>query len=132
MPSTIKGAAVLGSYQANEWVGQQLLDTGGNEVGEIKAVYLEGRCPQQVRLKDVVPLEARIGMETGVDSVGLLAFDVPAEGADVTLVLHSPGFEPRSPIRRTVHVPLDGPSQWALFEIEATEEGVHEIMVSAF
>jgi hydrogenase small subunit len=99
---------------------------------EPKQRYLRGRCPDQIRLGDIIPVEVRVDIRGGPRSVALYPFDVPPQGAELTVVIHCPGYRLHSPLRKPIHVPADGPSPWALFELEATIEGVHEIALSAY
>lgn len=95
--------------------------------------FLHGRAPECVALGQVAALQVRLVIEPATGpNVALEPIEIPAEGADVVLVLHHPGFEAVAPARRTVHLPPDGPSDWALFEVRARREGVHDLIVSAF
>lgn len=95
--------------------------------------YLHGRGPERVALGVVASLQVRVVIEPGSDhSSELKPFEIPPEGVDVLLLLHHPGFEARSSVRQIVHVPPDAASDVRLFEVEATREGVHSLVVSAF
>jgi pimeloyl-ACP methyl ester carboxylesterase len=96
--------------------------------------YLQGRFPESVRLGVVAPLVVRLGLQpTEQREAALKPFAVPAEGVEVVLTLvDHPGFTPRSPERATLTVVPGKDSDWALFDLEASEEGVHVVQVAAF
>ena len=89
--------------------------------------YLQGRFPESVRLGAVAPLVVRLGLQpTEQREAALKQFAVPAGGVEVVLTLvDHPGFTPRSPERATLTVVPGKDSDWALFDLEAAEEGVH-------
>jgi molecular chaperone DnaK len=104
---------------------------------------LHGRLPERVRRGDRVDLQVRVALSPDPErlaatqpidppSVALRPFEVPPTGAPVLLLLHSPGFTPRSPTRQEVVVPPRANSDWVLFELEATNSGVQNLEVTAF
>lgn len=96
--------------------------------------YLHGRLPERARRGDVVPLQVRVALAAGPDSsTPLRAFAIPSGSADVKLVLDSTsGFIVRSETIQVVHVPPAADSDPVLFELQAREEGVHTVAVSAY
>ena len=96
--------------------------------------FLQGRFPEQVRLGEEVTLLVRLGLQPGARlEAGLRPLAVPEAGLDVVLLLvDSPGFTLRSPERQAVRVVPRQDSSWAAFELQATTEGVHTLMVEAF
>ena len=96
--------------------------------------YLQGRFPEGVRLGEVASLVVRLGLRsTEPLSAALAAFAIPTEGVEVVLSLvDHPGFTPRSPQRASLKVLPNKDSDWALFDLEAADEGVHLLQVAAF
>lgn len=100
----------------------------------VESRFLQGRFPERVALGDRVSLLVRLGMRTEAagPAVELKPIAVPSEGVHVLLVLHSPGFTPRSASQAQVRVFPGKDSDWALFELEAIERGVQTLEVTAF
>jgi hypothetical protein len=96
--------------------------------------FLQGRFPQQVRLGDEVTLLVRLGLQPGAQlEAGLRQLAVPETGLDVVLLLlDNPGFTLHSPERQIVRLVPRLDSNWAGFELQAVQEGVHTLRVEAF
>ena len=96
--------------------------------------FLQGRFPERVRLGEEVSLPVRLGLQPGERlAARLQPIAVPENGLDVVLLLvESPGFTLRSPERQVVHVVPRQDSNWAMFDLQATGEGVHTLQVEAF
>jgi hypothetical protein len=95
--------------------------------------FLQGRFPRSVRTRDRATLQVRVARELGHDSsASLKCFDIPPEGADILLVLYCPGFKVLEKTQAHVVVHADSDSDWAAFELEALEPGVHNMEVNAF
>jgi hypothetical protein len=95
---------------------------------------LEGRMPQRVQLGEELALQVRVALiRSGVLGPGdLKKFTVPAEGVDLTLAIHAPGFELRNGNKLPIHVPHSKDSEWALFNLKAQQPGDFTIEVSAY
>jgi hypothetical protein len=96
--------------------------------------YLQGRFPERVRRGEVASLLVRLGVAAGdALSAALKPVAIPPEGLDVVLnLVDRAGFTLRSPERATLKVFPGRDSEWALFDLEATEPGVHTLQVAAF
>jgi hypothetical protein len=95
--------------------------------------FLQGRFPQRVRLRARAGLQVRIALQPSSDqSVPLQQIMISPGGIDVLLVLHAPGFTPLSDLHRKIHVPPTADSDWAVFELEAQQEGIHTLEVTAY
>jgi hypothetical protein len=95
--------------------------------------FLQGRFPERVRLKDRAGLQVRIALQPGSDqSAPLRQIMISPGGIDVLLVLHAPRFTPLSDLYRKIHVPPTADSDWAVFELEAQQEGIHTLEVTAY
>lgn len=97
--------------------------------------FLQARCPDRVELRKTISFTARIGLVADDHSVPLEQFDIPPEGADLTMVLSCPGFRPEAEdtsLTRTFHLPPDRASQWELFKLTAVAEGTRELSLIVF
>lgn len=95
--------------------------------------FLQARLPMTVQLGNRVMAQVRVALQPDDGRSALLRpLKVPPEGIEVLLILHSPGFVPRSDAHCKVHVPPEADSDWAIFEIEAQQSGVHNLEVTAF
>jgi hypothetical protein len=96
--------------------------------------FLQGRFPERVRLGEEVSLPVRLGLQPGERlEARLRPLAVPENGLDVVLLLvQSPGFTLRSSERQVVHLVPRQDSNWAMFDLQATREGVHTLQVEAF
>ena len=93
--------------------------------------YLQSRFPTRVRLRERVPLQIRVSRE-GEASALLRDFSVPASGAELTLALHAPDFQIESERTQRLHLPANGDSDWALWEVTALATGKFPISVTAY
>ncbi|HST70002.1 MAG TPA: sigma-70 family RNA polymerase sigma factor, partial [Solirubrobacterales bacterium] len=102
-----------------------------DEMTEPPLRYLRVRAPSAAS-PGPFAVQARIDLEAAGASSPLMPFDVPPEGLDVILVLNCQSLAVAGPSQFTVHLPPDGPSNWALFELSGAREGIHEVTVIAF
>lgn len=96
------------------------------------ARFLEARAARQVNRADDFLVRARIALTGAGEHTAIEHLDVPAEGLDVLLLLDAPSFSLKSERRSVVHVPRDKDSAWCLFELHPQDEGVHEVVLSAY
>jgi len=59
-------------------------------------------------------------------------FTVPLDGLELILILHAPDFRIYSQRTQRLHLPLNGNSNWILWEIEPFANGTFPISVSAY
>jgi lipopolysaccharide export system ATP-binding protein len=102
-------------------------------------LFLEGRLPLHVRLRDRVALEVRVVSQFRVVSQPASGVRAPLRdispdpgGTEVLLVLNSPALTPVSENFRRVRVLPAVGSDWTLFELEARLTGVHIVEVTAY
>jgi len=95
---------------------------------------LQARFPERIRLGEDASLLVRLGLQSAERlEAGLRPLGVPEAGLDVMLLLvEGPGFTLRSLERAIVHVVPQQDSNWAGFELQAVQEGVHTLRVEAF
>jgi CHAT domain len=95
--------------------------------------HLHARFPERVHVGERLPLQIRVALSPTLDkSTPLRAFYIPPGGANLKLVLESPGFILHTSSIATVHVTSTADSDWVLFELEALYEGVYTLEVLAF
>ena len=96
--------------------------------------FLQARFPERVGQGQAVTLLARLGLQPGQRLESRLRpLPVPETGLDVVLLLvDSPGFTLRSPERQVVRVVPGEDSNWAGFELQGDQEGVHTLRLEAF
>jgi pimeloyl-ACP methyl ester carboxylesterase len=130
----IEGRAEIGPVSAGGKVAGVKVDVAQPPAAPgLEQRHLHGRFPERVRLGEVASLLVRVGVEGAESrSAALRPVEIPVEGVDVSLIVHSPGFTPRSPQHLTIRVFPGADSDWMLFELEAAQEGVHTIEVMAF
>jgi Domain of unknown function (DUF4407)/CHAT domain len=93
--------------------------------------YLKAQCPESVPVGKAFSLMVRI-VAAGPAGVALKAFDVPAGGRDVLLVVHAPGLRLLGDQRLTVRVPAEGDSEPVMFELRSDQPGPRSVSVSAW
>jgi CHAT domain len=106
--------------------------TGPADPGDSGRRYLRGRCPGVVTVGKAFSLVADIVRSGTSTAARLLPFDVPADGADVLLVLHAPGLAPLGEQRLTAHVPAAGDSAPVMFELRPDAEGPRSVSITAW
>jgi hypothetical protein len=94
--------------------------------------YLVGQCPESVAVDKPFSLLASINVAASPTSAELELFDVPPEGRDVVLVMYAPGLHVLSDDQQTVHVPADGDSRPARFELRADTPGPVKVSITAW
>lgn len=101
---------------------------------ELQQRYLCGQMPKQVRLGQTVGIEVGITKQSGPSSnIALRPLLLPLSGKNIKLVLQCPpSFRAVSDTVLYMHVPLNEDSDWMLFEVQALEEGVHVLRISAY
>jgi CHAT domain-containing protein len=95
--------------------------------------YLHGQSPEQVRPGRVFSVLVRIAGEPPPAGGQLLKdFDVLAQGTNVLLVLHAPGFDVLNEERQQLQVPQAGDSEPARFDLRAARPGPRPVSVTAW
>jgi hypothetical protein len=94
------------------------------------SVEVPERAPPGYRLS----LLARITLSrpAGWHSALLKPFDVPPEGATVTITVSAPGLEPAGDLEHDLHVPAAGDSDPVRFGFTTRRTGLHTVAVRAF
>ncbi len=106
-------------------------DYGGGGHGP-RPRYLRGQCPESVVVDKPFSMVASINVAASPRSAELELFDVPPEGQDVVLVMWAPGLHVLSDHQQTVHVPADGDSRPARFELRADTPGPAKVSITAW
>ena len=94
--------------------------------------YLVARCQERVAVGKPFSLLASINTAASPTSAALDPFDVPPEGQDVLLVMYAPGLQLLSDQQEIVHVPADGDSKPARFELRADTPGPAKVSITAW
>ena len=94
--------------------------------------FLHGQSPEQVGPGRVFSVLVRIASEPPVGDQPLKDFNVPAQGTDVLLVLHAPGFEVLNEERQQLHVPQAGDSEPVRFDLRSGRPGLRPVSVTAW
>ena len=94
--------------------------------------YLRGQCPESVAVGKPFSVLASINVAASPGSAELELFDVPPEGQDVVLVMCAPGLHVLGNHQQTVHVPSDGDSRPARFELRADTPGPAKVSITAW
>ncbi|MEU9899962.1 CHAT domain-containing protein [Streptomyces phaeochromogenes] len=141
-PGTAKAAlrrALTAQDDLRAWVREQrarhrpddLSDYRSTEPGPVRR--LEAVLPRQSVVVDQrFPLYVRVlaTSPTG-PSAALKPFDVPPEGATVTVSVSAPGLFSRDDLEQELVVPGTGDSEPARFGFRALEAGLHRVLVRA-
>ncbi|WP_416981877.1 CHAT domain-containing protein [Streptomyces sp. T028] len=141
-PGTAKNAlrrALTAQADLRAWVREQIArrrpadhsDYRSAEPGPVRR--LEAVLPQQVVLVDRrFPLYVRVlaTSPTG-PSAALKPFDVPPDGATVTVSVSAPGLFCQGDLEQELRVPGTGDSEPAHFGFRAVEAGLHRVLVRA-
>ena len=106
-------------------------DYGGGGHGP-RPRYLRGQCPESVAVGKPFSVLASINVAASPGTAELELFDVASEGQDVVLVMWAPGLHVLSDHQQTVHVPADGDSRPARFELRADTPGPAKVSITAW
>ena len=93
---------------------------------------MRGQCPDSVAVDKPFSVLASINVAASSGSAELELFDVTSEGQDVVLVMWAPGLHVLSDHQQTVHVPADGDSRPARFELRADAPGPAKVSITAW
>jgi hypothetical protein len=105
-------------------------DGGGSQARDR---YLKGQCPESVPVGEPFGLLASIVLAGGPGSAKLeRPLEVPPEGQDVLLEVNAPWLRVLGPRRQIVHVPPDGDSEPAEFELRADAPGPRSVTLAAW
>jgi O-antigen/teichoic acid export membrane protein len=127
----LEGVRVPGRVPSGGDIPPDATDPGGGGP-QARRRYLKSQCPEGVRVGKPFSLLASIVLVAGPHSAELEAFDVPAEGRDVLLVIYAPGLQLLSDQQQIVHVPADGDSKPARFELRADTPGPRAMSITAW
>jgi predicted regulator of Ras-like GTPase activity (Roadblock/LC7/MglB family) len=108
----------------------EVANTGGDGPTP-KRRYLKGECPDSIPVGEPFSLLVSIVLG-GPANARLKPFDVPPEGRDVLLVVHTPGMRLLGRQRLAVRVPPDGDSEPVMFELRAEAPGPRRVSVTAW
>jgi hypothetical protein len=91
-----------------------------------------GQCQESVPVGKPFSLLASVVVAAAAISAELEPFDVPPEGKDILLVLYAPGLQLLGDQQQIVHVPAEGDSRPARFELRADTPGPLKVSITAW
>jgi hypothetical protein len=96
--------------------------------------YFEALAPNAVKLGETIGVQVRMALEQTTGAVAkAVTLDVPAEGLTLSVTTHLPGFQLVGGAQfHELLVPAGDDSEWILFRLRAMNEGLHELIFSAF
>lgn len=122
--------AAAGSRGGNG--GSQARDPAGGGNPQARRRYLMGQYQESVSVGKPFSLLTSIVLAASPASAELEPFDVPPEGQDVLLVMYAPGLRLLGDQQQTVHVPAEGNSRPARFELRADTPGPLTVSITAW
>jgi CHAT domain len=122
--------AAAGSRGGNG--GSQARDPAGGGNPQARRRYLMGQYQESVSVGKPFSLLTSIVLAASPASAELEPFDVPPEGQDVLLVMYAPGLRLLGDQQQTVHVPAEGNSRPARFELRAETPGPLTVSITAW
>jgi CHAT domain len=117
----------LAEEEAERWAKQRT-----ESARPARPRYLVGHCPESIAVGKPFSLLVGINVAASPTSAELELFDVPSEGQDVVLVMYAPGLHVLGEHQQTVHVPSDGDSRPARFELRADAPGPAKMSITAW